>query len=351
MASENLTLPRRGFRAVTLAAVVIATAAIVLVPIAPASSTPVSAVAWAAAADGEIGIRLLDVPQDSLDDPRARQYIVDELLPGTTIQRRIEISNTTNAAVTIQAYAAAANITDGSFVGADARTANELSSWTSLSEAEVLVPANSTAVDTVTVAVPADAPPGEQYAAVWVEASSPNGTVQLVNRVGIRMYVSIGGDNAASNSFTIDSMTAARDADGNAVVTARLHNTGGRALDVAADLTLAGMTGSLTAGPYPADLGTTIAPGTTGDLAVFIGDPIAAGPWKATIVATSGTLSQTSEAELTFPETGSADTVAATAETGLPLWLLLLLVAVALLLITAAVLITLAMRRRGLSLR
>jgi hypothetical protein len=36
-----------------------------------------------------VGVRLLDVPTNAANNPRAREYIVDNLTPGTTIHPRI----------------------------------------------------------------------------------------------------------------------------------------------------------------------------------------------------------------------------------------------------------------------
>src|SRR5580693_7195310 len=101
---------------------------------------------------GVVGVRLLDVPADAVNNPRAREYVVDALAPGTTIHRRMEVSNTTTSAQHVAVYAAAAAITGGSFVGAAAHTANELSTWTTVSRPTLDLPAGSTAVDTVIVA-------------------------------------------------------------------------------------------------------------------------------------------------------------------------------------------------------
>jgi len=353
MTTENQASTRLGFRVAAIAAVALATAAVVLAPIIPGASATPRAQATATDDAGSVGVRLVDVPETLLDDPRARQYIIDELVPGTTIERRIEITNTTDEIATVQAYAAAASIVDGAFVGADARTANDLSSWTSLGEPEVAVPANSSVLNTVTVEIPADAPPGEQYAAVWVEAAATgDGDVQVVNRVGVRMYVSVGGDNAAASSFVIESMTASRDADGNGVVTAELKNTGGRALDATADLTLAATSGSLTAGPYPATLGTTIAPGSTESLTVVITDDIGEGPWTATLEVTSGLLAETFDAELAFPGQGTADAVAASDTSSIPVWLAVVLAFSALLVVAGGAFAALTLhRRRAIALR
>jgi len=140
---------------------------------APVGAANAGGPAVSTGADGSIGLRLLDAPASAGNDPRAQLYIVDHLAPGTVIHRRIEVSNTTSAVVSVELYSAAATIANGSFLGADGHTPNDLSTWTSVDPEAVDVPAGGLATATVTVAVPADAPPGEQYGAVWAEAGSP----------------------------------------------------------------------------------------------------------------------------------------------------------------------------------
>ncbi|MEV8100166.1 hypothetical protein [Kitasatospora sp. NPDC085879] len=69
---------------------------------------------------------LVDVPTDLADAPRARHYIIDKLTPGTTIQRRVEVTTSTDSLLHVELHAGAADIKDGSFVGASGRTANLL---------------------------------------------------------------------------------------------------------------------------------------------------------------------------------------------------------------------------------
>ena len=118
----------------------------------------------------------------------------------------------------------------------------------------------------MTITVPSDAAPGEQYGVVWAEARSApvaGGGVIQVSRVGIRLYVSVGPGGAPAADFTIDSLTANRSADGQPTVLATVHNTGGRALDMSGTLQLLAGPGGLSAGPFPATLGTTLAIGDT----------------------------------------------------------------------------------------
>jgi len=287
--------------------------------LAPVTSAAVSAPpatvhhAGAVTGLGSVGVRLLDVPADEVNNPRARQYIVDNLAPGKTIQRRIEVSNTTTSAQHVAIYPAAAVITDGSFIGAAAHTADDLSTWTTVSRPTIDIPAGSAAVDTVTVAIPAAASPGERYAVVWAEVRSAQagGTIELVNRVGIRMYVYVGGNNPAT-SFTVETLTGQRNSGGHPLVRAQVHNTGGLAVDLSGTVTLSSVTGGLTAGPYPAQLGTTLAPGQSEPVWFVPASQVTDGPWNATVTLNSGLTHEAYRAKITFPRgPGTAPAAAA----------------------------------------
>ena len=168
-----------------------------------------------ALAGGSIGIRLVDGPPDSGGNPLARVYVVDRVAPGSSISRRVEISNSTSSTATVMVYAAAASLRRGKFAFAPGHTRNELSTWTSVSRRQLRVPADGKAFETVTIKVPKDASAGERYAVIWAEVSTPSpvaGGVRLVNRVGVRMYLSIGPGGSARSNFTIRSLSAERSA-------------------------------------------------------------------------------------------------------------------------------------------
>jgi hypothetical protein len=283
-----------------------------LVAAAPAT---VPARALAQAPPQTVGIRIVDAPTNRADDPRARQYIVDHLAPGTTIARRVEVSNDTAETQVIQLYAAAAAIKDGNLQFGDGRAANDLTSWTTVDPPTVSPSAGAKSLATVTIAVPADASPGERYAVVWAElpaAVPPGGGIAAVNRVGVRIYLSVGGGNEPASDFGITTFEARRDADGNPVVAALVHNTGGRALDLSGELTLTNGPGGLSAGPFAAKLGTTLGVGQTEPVLVTLDRAIPAGPWDASIVLRSGLVDRDAAATVSFPaaDASSADPVA-----------------------------------------
>ena len=62
------------------------------------------------AAPAALGIRLTEMPASEQDDPRARLYVIDNVAPGTTLTRQVEISNTDDQVLAVSLYAAAASI-------------------------------------------------------------------------------------------------------------------------------------------------------------------------------------------------------------------------------------------------
>lgn len=267
-------------------------------------SVPTGAGAAAPTPTGRLGLQLIDVPVTSLDDPRARLYVVDHLAPGTVIHRRLQVSNTTTGPVRVALYPAAAAIVRHAFQGAAGHTRNELSTWTSVRPATLVIPARGKRRATVTIAVPRDASPGERYGAVWAEARAKpvaGQGITEINRVGMRIYLSVGPGGPPAGGFRIQSLVAARASDGRPLVRAQVHNTGGRALDMSGTLRLLHGPGGLTAGPFPARTGTTLGVGETAPVTVALDDRIPAGPWDARITLRSGLLQRSARASLTFP--------------------------------------------------
>lgn len=249
-----------------------------------------------------LGIGLTEVPESRRDDPRARQYIVDHVAPGTVITRAFEVSNGTDAPVTVDLYAAAATLDDGAFVPGLRGAESELTEWATVEPAELTIPPGGRAPATVTIAVPADADGGERYGIVAAEGRPVAGAaVDVVPRVGIRIYLSVGGGSEPGSDFVVDSLQAAREDDGTPVVLARVENTGGRALDMRGELVLEDGPGGLSAGPFPAELGTTIAPGESSPVRIALDPEIPDGPWTARLALQSGSVSREVEAEITFP--------------------------------------------------
>jgi hypothetical protein len=256
-----------------------------------------------AAGPGGIGVRLVDVPADSRDDPLTGSYIVDRLTPGTSIQRRVEITNTTRSTAAVSVYPAAANLRRGNFAFAAGHSANELSSWTSVNRDVLLVPPATKQLTTVTINVPDNASAGERYAVVWAEVSAPEpdgGGVTLVNRVGVRMYVSTGTGGALPANFAIASLNAERSETGAPLVLAVVHNTGRRTLDIRGNLTLTKGPGGLRAGPFPVRL-SALVPNASASAIVQLDKRLPRGPWRAELRLRGGSVERAAAATIIFP--------------------------------------------------
>lgn len=253
---------------------------------------------------GSLTIRLLEAAEERRGDPRAQVYVNDHLAPGDSITRRIEVVNTTGDAARLDFYAAAAEVSGGSFVIADGRAGNELVEWMSVEPASAVVPNGGRQVVTVSIDVPDDASSGERYAAVLAErpaAAPAPGSVSTGTRVGIRTYLSVGPGGEPASDFQIEELTAARDEQGAPRVQAQVRNTGGRALDLAGTLQLSDGPGGLSAGPFDVQLGTTLAPGQTAPVTVELDEALPDGPWLARMVLRSGRDERAAEATITFP--------------------------------------------------
>jgi hypothetical protein len=257
---------------------------------------------WAQAPGGRgtVGIRLVDAPRDRADDPRAHVYIVDHLAPGTAISRRVEVRNDTDRPTRVQLYPAGAEVAGGRFRFLDGRTPNELAEWIRVEPAEVTLDPGAAAVANVTLEVPRDATAGERYGMVWAELPAAAGDITLVNRVGVRLYVSVGPGGEPASDFAVGALTAWRAGDGVPVVAARVTNTGGRALDVSGELLLTDAAARLTAGPFAAELGTTLAPGDTAPVEIRLDPALPDGPWEATLTLRSGRLERTVTGQVSF---------------------------------------------------
>ena len=252
---------------------------------------------------GSIGIRIVDVPPDSSrNDPLALSYIVNRLAPGKTIQRRIEVSNSTRSTVAVSVYPAAAGLRQGEFVFGPNHSKNELASWTSVSRDVVRLQPDTKASETVTIRVPKDAAAGEHYAVIWAEVStSGSGGVKLANRVGIRMYLSVGAGGVPPSNFVIGPLLAKRSASGQSLVVARIHNTGTRTIAISGNLTLANGPGGVRAGPFAAKLVLPLTPGSTRAVTVRLDKQLPRGPWRVQLRLKTRLIQRVAVATLTFP--------------------------------------------------
>ncbi len=228
--SGALPRSRRGALALVVGCLVL----LVGSPGAPADAAPTPGTG--------LGIRLLEAPVALKNDPRAQSYIVDNLPPGTTITRKIEVSNATGTSQQVSLYPGAATIPQGQgFTVLDGRAANELTSWISVTPSTVTVPDGSAKDAEVRIAVPRDATETERYAVVWAEirGSAPSGGgIVGVSRVGIRVYLSVGAGNGPPADFRLGTLSPGRSSSGAPQLTVDVENVGMRALDPRGTVTL-----------------------------------------------------------------------------------------------------------------
>lgn len=256
---------------------------------------------------GLIGLRLLEAPVARRDDPRALIYIVDHVKPGTTISRRVELSNKTQEKRHMELYPAAAAIKKDTFTFGDGHASNELASWTSVDHPKQELAPWAVSQARVTIKVPKTAAPGERYAVLWAENRTPpdaQHNIGSITRVGVRIYldVEIGAEYC---DFKIKKLTAVRDKAGRPSVVASVRNTGKRALDLSGKLNLTNGPGAMSAGPYQVTPGTTLPPGESGNVVVPLDSHLPNGPWTATLHLESGTVKRQVEVKMTLPRPGA----------------------------------------------
>lgn len=87
---------------------------------------------------------------------------------------------------------------------------------------------------------------------------------------------------------------------------AKVHNTGKRALDLTGSMSMTDGPGSLSAGPFTANLGTTLGVGDTEPVTVLLDRQLPDGPWKVRLTLASGLIQRTVTATVTFPSGSQA---------------------------------------------
>ncbi|WP_433530160.1 hypothetical protein ACQPYA_28870 [Micromonospora sp. CA-263727] len=182
-----------------------------------------------------------------------------------------------------------------------------MSEWITLDRDSVMLDPQEEAQFTATIQVPPDASAGEQYAVIWaatVPAPDSTASVNIVQRVGIRVYLDVGPGGEPPSDFAIGEVVPARDEQGRPSAAVTVRNTGGRALDMTGSATLSDGPGGVRAGPFDVVQGTTLAAGETGTVRVLFPTELANGPWRITLDLASGKVRRSASGTITFPEPG-----------------------------------------------
>lgn len=249
-----------------------------------------------------IGVSLVNPVVDPAD-PRTQTAVVGAVDPGATIQRTVRVWNNTGQAQAIDVYTGAASEWNSQFTVADRGTTNRLTAWNSVDKPHLQLSSGQTADVTVTVAVPADAPVGNQYAAIWAQpVTTGGGGVSTESRAGVREYVTVGAGAGQTADFQIRKLTGERDSSGRAVVVADVHNSGTRGLDLESALTL---TGTQSIGPVQADR-VLVAAGADATVRFLVPGTVADGPWQAQVTSRAGSLVRTLSGSVTFGTSGGS---------------------------------------------
>lgn len=206
--------------------------------IVPAQTTPDSAVEWsvapadAAGEDGRISLR----------------HVVDA---GASIADHIAVTNRGAAAAEFTVLAGDGAVgADGAF---DIREGEPTSSgaWIGidgLADGHLVLAAGETRVLPVTIAVPADATPGDHPAGIVVGLSQGTGDgVMVTHRIGVRVHLQVAGDVASGLTVTGTDATFTSSwipfAPGTLVVDVDVQNTGNVRIGAAPVVTAAGAFG------------------------------------------------------------------------------------------------------------
>jgi hypothetical protein len=194
----------------------------------------------------------------SAKGPDARQDFTYSATPGARVADHVAVVNLGTAPVTLRLYASDATSTaNGSFTLQPAATKpTDLGAWVHLDgPSSVTVPARtahgpSSVIVPFTVAVPANASPGDHAGGVLVSLdgsvrNKQGVDVQLDQRVGVRVYLRVAGPVHATLQveglrlgYAAPSVLGSPFARGTLTVTYRIHNTGNVILGATQALTI-----------------------------------------------------------------------------------------------------------------
>ncbi|MDH6680268.1 hypothetical protein M2284_004494 [Rhodococcus sp. LBL1] len=268
-------------------------AAVLLAVGVPATSAAAPTVPSAAFAGAGIGIGLTDAP--------GQAYIIENPQPGKVITRHVRVYNNTGAAQTVSVYAGPASMENGVFTEDGVGETNALTSWTTVDKPTLPLSNGQAADVVVTITVPPDAPSAQLYGVLYAGIDG--------SRIGVRMYVTVGGDNGPAADFTLTGLVPERRSDGTATLLATVTNTGGRKIDLTGTLRLTDGPGGKFVNAVHAQP-TSLAAGATGTVLFVIPDSasLPAGPWTAHARLKNGYFAHELSEQITFPEKPSNPT-------------------------------------------
>ncbi len=236
-------------------------------------------------------------PADTAQGRDRPNYAYD-LPPGGTVGDALYIANRSPQPITLSVYAADGFLTeDGALdILAGGVASTDLGSWVQVQTSELTLDSGASAEVPFTVAVPADASPGDYAAGVVASmlVTADNGTI-TERRLGSRVHLRVQGDLAPAltvNDVVVDYHGTANPVEtGSATVTYTLTNTGNTRLDPAVDVALGGPFGL--ARVSAADDAPELLPGSSLQRTVEVASVVPLVLLSADVTATSQVVSRT----------------------------------------------------------
>ncbi|MBU4335601.1 MAG: hypothetical protein KJ548_03425 [Actinobacteria bacterium] len=151
----------------------------------------------------------------SADSPDDRAYLVAGAAPGSVVYEHIAVINQSDVPLSLAVYpVSAGNTSDGSLGLAERGMTSDAGGWLTLGAEQVDVPAQSTdtglgfVIVPVTITIPTDAEPGDHVAGIVAsltttgQSSGNSPSLQLEQRTGVRVYITVAGDAAPALQIT-----------------------------------------------------------------------------------------------------------------------------------------------------
>lgn len=207
-------------------------------------------------------------------NPSERPNFTYELTPGATLQDKVTVWNYSDSVRSFDVYARDAFNTSNGGIDLLRRDqeSKDAGGWVKFSQERVTVPGKAGAVVPISIAVPADASPGDHDAGIVASLATEDvvGTgerqVKVEHRVGLRLYVRVAGP--ATPALVIDDVDSTYQAGaapvgkGRVSVTYTVHNTGNIRLAAHQALTVKGPFGWSLAERTPSNV-TELLPGSS----------------------------------------------------------------------------------------
>ncbi len=205
----------------------------------------VASVAFAQVASPENTVDVKPVGTSRLD-PNGGRWFVADLSPNESKTFQVELFNPTRVAHTVTLF-----LSDMSFDKNGnpfvTNVATDVGKWGHFEHSTATIAPLKRETETFTLTAPKGADPGDHIGAVVAEqAATGAGSVKNVERVAVRLYVTLPGD--ARKDFEIEKVTAARHSvffPRQLEITAQLRNTGRVRLEPKVTINKAAATGSV----------------------------------------------------------------------------------------------------------